>query len=36
MSRRIRFALVGLVATLVAAVGGSGWGPFSTSGWGPF
>jgi hypothetical protein len=36
MNRRIRLALVGVVATLVAAVGGSGWGPFSTSGWGPF
>jgi hypothetical protein len=36
MSRRIRIALVGLTAALVAAFGGSGWGPFSTSGWGPF
>jgi hypothetical protein len=36
MSRRIRIALVGLVAVLAAALGGSGWGPFSTSGWGPF
>ena len=36
MARRIRIALVGAVATFASAVGGSGWGPFSTSGWGPF
>ena len=36
MFRRIRFTLVGLAATLAAAFGGSGWGPFSASGWGPF
>ena len=36
MKTRLRLAVVALVATLAAALGGSGWGPFSTSGWGPF
>ena len=36
MFRRTRIGLIAVAATLAAAFGGSGWGPFSTSGWGPF
>jgi hypothetical protein len=34
--RRVRIAVIAVASMLVAAFGGSGWGPFSTSGWGPF
>jgi hypothetical protein len=36
MLKRVRIAVIAVAASLAAAFGGSGWGPFSTSGWGPF